>query len=320
MSSNELVQPKDNTRVICQLGRIIGMPTRSLSVVPKACSPRPRQRDPNENSRNGVEALLRSVGFDTAFESEIQAQLLMKASYRLVSALRENRTISAAQEVELRTETDAGLCFLEKDPSNLELGLHRVVFVEVAEISRSDGRVLLEVGTWQPGGKIKATVRLPGHKRQMKTDKFAFIKDTMKDVIRFEDENLHLRWGGHSEHTIRGQSLTFQEVPTTYYRTVHSAKLPRNPARRVPVDKGWATLGLFGAEKARMMKQLQREEDLAMAEPMDPPLESMELIKPYKMSFMGNVEEAPVVMQNKTLHCTESNVHRTSSKTSFYAE
>jgi len=219
-----------DSRTICHIGRIVGAPSASFRIAKKVCA---RVSHSPRYQNRGADALLNAVGYNLKFEICNQASCLETSS---LSCLRTASTAKMADEEKLefiRQEVQRGRCFVQIRPS---LTLQRVVFLEVAEIRRNDGRFLVEVGRFRMGKNTQLLCRLPGAKRTMYQDKYDSIRETINETFSFNEANAEVCWEGCKEEPICQPSTGYTQVDTLYIRSVHFAAVRLKSEAKVEVD------------------------------------------------------------------------------------
>lgn len=220
-----------DSRLIHEIGRIIGVKTRAQTVVPNFCSIQPGWDDRFRRRRalQDMSTLLENMGFNTEFVATCKGRGEQAHSLdNLQKALADGR-ISPDVCQELTHEVESGRSNIEADP---EIGFQRVVILELAQLTRGDGRILVELGKWISGKGTKPRILLPGLKRARNEDPIKVLRAKLE---------LDFQWTDVSELTFRSKyekvvmnSLEERhtlQLPTKYIQNIHIVQLAEHRAQ-----------------------------------------------------------------------------------------
>lgn len=211
-------------RLVADLGRILGVHSSSHNAVDRFNSLDPdnvevmRAERPGRNMAQ-VHALLDAAGFDLGFEAACRGEVARQSGLHCLGEMASESNIDDQTRAEIYREISRGVCSLERHAVH---DFVRVVAVEVLRLTRPDGNILAEIGSWI-SGKVKPKCQLPGMKRTASEDPFQVILTKLEvDFQWVSGRDVSL--AGTSQNVFIKESAEFQ-MPTKYIQTVHHAAL-----------------------------------------------------------------------------------------------
>mmetsp|Transcript_66230 Transcript_66230/g.158423 ORF Transcript_66230/g.158423 Transcript_66230/m.158423 type:complete len:456 (+) Transcript_66230:90-1457(+) len=218
---------------------------------------RSKNCEAHQDKAADTDAMLASLGWDQKLDSELVDPVFQEMSKLEDAWARGQLQISSAIFQELQSEVSAGLCRFELDQ---DARMERVINLELMNVSREDGSVLVHLGKWIPSRGLRVLFHLPGGKADWRSGPFSQLQYVLKGELGWLTSRGQVKLTSRDKH-VSVDADHKSGMQTRCNTTEHFAEFTKSPLRRRRLAQADGTTRGFSVGSPGSIFEMDQDDD-----------------------------------------------------------